>query len=156
MNNQPENENILAGNLSSLRAQSGLSLERVAELIGVSRQAVAKWESGESMPDLPHCDALAELYGVTLDDLVHFDRRAIGLPIPPRGKHVFGTVQLGERGQIVIPKRARDVLGLRHGDTLVVLGDTNPGTAGLALIRNDMFMALVNQGLGALRRGEEE
>lgn len=156
MNDQPENENILAGNLASLRAQSGLSLERVAELIGVSRQAVAKWESGESMPDLPHCDALAELYGVTLDDLVHFDRRTSGLPVPPRGKHVFGTVQLGERGQIVIPKRARDVLGLRRGDTLVVLGDTNPGTAGLALIRNDMFMALVNQVLGALRRGEEE
>lgn len=152
MNFQPPGENNLARNLTSLRSQHGYSLERVAELTGVSRQAVAKWESGESVPDLLHCDALAELYGVTLDDLVHFDQLGTGLPVPPRGKHVFGTVQLGERGQIVIPKKARETLGLRHGDTLVVLGDSNPGTTGLALMRNDVFMALVNQGIGSLRR----
>ena len=105
MNYQTTDKNVLAQNLTTLRVQKQLSLERVAELIGVSRQAVSKWEQGESLPDLLHCDALAELYGVTLDDLLHFDQRAVGLPLPPKGKHVFGTVQIGERGQIVIPRR---------------------------------------------------
>lgn len=79
MNYQTTDKNVLAQNLTTLREQKQLSLERVAELIGVSRQAVSKWEQGESLPDLLHCDALAELYGVTLDDLLHFDQRAVGL-----------------------------------------------------------------------------
>ena len=41
----------------------------------------------------------------------------------PRGRHVFGTVKVGERGQIVIPKEARELFGIRPGDTLLVLGD---------------------------------
>ncbi len=41
--------------------------------------------------------------------------------------HVFGTVKVGERGQIVIPKEAREVFGIRPGDTLLVLGDEEHG-----------------------------
>ena len=124
----------LAKNLSSLRRASGLSQERAAEAAGVTRQALAKWEAGETTPDVLHCDKLAELYGVSLDDLLHFEQRPGSVPPPPRGKHVFGVVQMGERGQIVIPKRARELFSLSRGDTLVVLGDTNPGTAGIALV----------------------
>lgn len=126
--------NNLSKNLSALRKAVGLSQEKAAEAAGVTRQALAKWESGETTPDILHCDKLAELYGVSLDDLLHFEQKPGGVPPPPRGKHVFGVVQLGERGQIVIPKRARDIFGLNRGDTLVVLGDTNPGTAGIALV----------------------
>ena len=135
--------NNLARNLTTLRQASGFSQEKVAEAVGVTRQAVAKWETGESTPDVLHCDALAELYGVSLDDLLHFDQKGCNVPVPPRGKYVFGVVQLGERGQIVIPKRARDVLDLKKGDTLVVLGDTNPGTAGLALTKAEWFTGLL-------------
>lgn len=41
----------------------------------------------------------------------------------------FGTVKVGERGQIVIPKEARELFGIRPGDTLLVLGDEKNGTA---------------------------
>ena len=138
------NGNHLARNLSSLRQVSGLSQEKVAEAVGVTRQAVAKWELGETAPDVLHSDALAALYDVSLDDLVHYDQKRAGIPAPPRGKHIFGTVQVGERGQIVIPKRARELFGLNRGDTLVVLGDTNPGTAGIALVPAQLLTGLLD------------
>lgn len=145
----------LARNLTTMRSMNNLTLERVAEAVGVSRQAVAKWESGESAPDILHCDALAELYGISLDDLVHFDREKEGMPPPPRGKHIFGAVQVGERGQIVIPKRARDMFGIKPGDMLLVLGDTNPGTAGIALMQRDTFFGMKEFVEAALRRGDD-
>ena len=46
----------------------------------------------------------------------------------PRGKYAW-TVTVGEKGQIVIPKQAREVFGIKPGDTLVVLGDTKRGLA---------------------------
>ena len=61
----------LAENLAALRRSRGLSQEKVAEAVGVTRQAVAKWEQGETAPDVLHSDALAALYDVSLDDLVH-------------------------------------------------------------------------------------
>ena len=45
----------------------------------------------------------------------------------PKGKHIFGTVKVGERGQIVIPKEARELFDINPGDTLLVLGDEEPG-----------------------------
>ncbi len=45
----------------------------------------------------------------------------------PKGKHLFGTVKVGEKGQIVIPKEARDLFGIKPGDTLLVLGDDATG-----------------------------
>ena len=41
----------------------------------------------------------------------------------PRGKHIFGTAKVGEKGQIVIPKEARMLFGVQPGDTLLILGD---------------------------------
>ena len=147
MINMNSGNDKLAFNLTSLRKLKRLSQEKVAEQIGVTRQAVAKWEAGESIPDILHCDALASFYDVSLDDLVHFDQKKEGVFMPPKGKHLFGTVQVGERGQIVIPKKARDMFGLKHGDTLVVLGDSNPGTAGIALMSSNVFMQMTNQAL---------
>ncbi len=43
------------------------------------------------------------------------------------GKHIFGTVKVGEKGQIVIPKDAREVFGICPGDTLLILGDERNG-----------------------------
>lgn len=95
----------IAANLRFLRQRSGMTQEEVAERIGVSRQAVAKWERGDSLPDILNCDALAELFDVSLNDLVRHDPEVEGLPIPPRNKHIFGVVTLGERGQVVLPKK---------------------------------------------------
>lgn len=47
----------------------------------------------------------------------------------PEGHYIFGTVKVGERGQIVIPKEARDVFDIQAGDTLIVLGDEKWGIA---------------------------
>ncbi len=47
----------------------------------------------------------------------------------PKGKYIFGTVKVGERGQIVIPKEARDKFDINPGDTLLVLGDEQKGIA---------------------------
>ncbi|NCB64061.1 MAG: helix-turn-helix domain-containing protein [Clostridia bacterium] len=131
----------IAENLKALRKRFSLSQEEAAERVGVSRQAVAKWESGETVPDLMNCTALAELYSVTLDDLVHFSGGGVGADLPPKGKYLFGTVTVGERGQVVIPKRARDLFHIQPGDELLVLGDEAWETRGLALVDPKLFMA---------------
>lgn len=139
MNNQ---KNPIASNLRSLRNRNNWSLEYVAEKLQVSRQAVAKWENGDSLPDILNCDALASLYDVTLTDLIRHNQEEEGMPIGPAGKHIFGTVPVGARGQIVLPKKARDLLNIQTGDTLVVLGDTNPASPGIALIDSGAFMRM--------------
>jgi len=96
---------MISENLLTLRKTKHFSQEDVAGAIGVSRQAVAKWESGETTPDITNCMALAKLYEVSLDDLVNYSPVETGMAIPPKGKHMFGIVRLGEKGQIVIPKR---------------------------------------------------
>ncbi len=45
----------------------------------------------------------------------------------PKGKHVFGTVKVGEKGQIVIPKEARELFGIKSGDNLLILGEDATG-----------------------------
>ena len=47
----------------------------------------------------------------------------------PKGHYIFGTVKVGERGQIIIPKDAREVFGIQAGDPLIVLGDEKWGIA---------------------------
>ena len=131
MNLQKSN---LAWNLADLRRINKYSLEEVAFRVGATRQAVAKWENGDSVPDLMHASALAELYGVTLDALLNFSESKNGVPVPPKGKHIFGLATVGERGQIVLPKAARDVFGLQQGTRLVVLGDE---AQGIALVEAD-------------------
>ena len=116
-------------NLKNLRNHHGYTQEDIAEHLQVSRQAVAKWEKGESMPDIENCMALAKLYNVTLDNLVNFEDEGTGLNVPPKGKHFFGAVTVGERGQIVIPKKARDVFHIKPGHTVVIVGDEERGLA---------------------------
>ena len=122
-------KNMINMNLKNLRNHHGYTQEDVAEHLQVSRQAVAKWEKGESMPDIENCMALAKLYNVTLDNLVNFEDEGTGLNVPPKGKHFFGAVTVGERGQIVIPKKARDVFHIKPGHTLIVVGDDERGLA---------------------------
>lgn len=140
----------IAYNLTTLRQLNKFSQEEVAERIGVSRQAVAKWETGQSVPDILNCDALAKLYDVELDDLIHHDQEQTGESIPPKGKHIFGTVRVGERGQIVLPKQARDVFKIKPGDMLVVLGDEEPEHPGIALMNLDCFCLFGLSGSGAV------
>ena len=63
----------LGTHLFHARKRKGLSQEAVAERLGVSRQTVSKWETGETLPDIRQAKRLAVLYGVTLDELIDFD-----------------------------------------------------------------------------------
>ena len=116
-------------NLKRLRNQHQYTQEMLAEELDVSRQVIAKWERGDSTPDLNLCVKLAELYNVTLDDLVNYNEKEAGLGVPPKGKHVFGTATVGERGQIVIPKKARELFHIEAGDTIIIVGDEERGLA---------------------------
>lgn len=106
-----------------LRKMNGYSQEQIAEKIGISRQAYAKWENGMTIPDIEKAALLAQVYNVTLDSLTKSeDVEGIGtLPPAPPGKNIWGVVTLGDRGQIVIPKAARDHLGFNGLDRLIVL-----------------------------------
>ena len=131
---------MIGANIQSRRRAVGLTQEQLAERLGVSRQTVTKWEVGDTTPDLANAGRLAQVLDVSLDALVSFDAESSGLPMPPRGKHLFGTVTVGERGQIVIPKQARDTFDIVPGDALLVLGDEDQG---IAIVKADEFMERV-------------
>ena len=63
----------LGESLFGARKNKGLTQEAVAEKLGVSRQTVSKWETGETLPDIRQSKRLAVLYGMTLDELIDFD-----------------------------------------------------------------------------------
>ena len=122
-------KNMISMNLKRLRKEHQYTQENVAEKINVSRQSIAKWENGESTPDIDTLIKLSKLYNVSLDNLVNHSEDKSGIGIPPKGRHFFGAVSVGERGQIVIPKEAREVFNINSGDKLLVLGDEERGIA---------------------------
>ena len=134
-----------ADNLIELRKLNNLSQEDIAEKIGVSRQTLSKYETGESLPDIERCRQLADLFGVTIDDLISYEKNDeynMGYAIPPKGKHIFGMVKVGEKGQIVIPAKARKIFDIKTGDNLIVLGDESQG---IALIKEKGLLGFINR-----------
>ena len=130
---------MISKNLQIFRKQMNLTQEALAEKVGVARQTIVKWEAGESAPDLGAAARLAEALEVSLDDLVNASDGEVAGDKALKGKHLFGLVTVGDRGQIVIPARARKVFHLQPGDQLMVLGDENQG---LALVNAQLFMAI--------------
>ena len=131
-----------ADNLTGLRKLNNLSQEELAEKIGVSRQTLSKYETGESLPDIEKCAALAAIFGVTVDDLINYSKGDnLGMGVPPKGKHIFGMVTVGDKGQIVIPAKARKIFDIKPGNNLIVLGDEGQG---IALLKEDGFLDLLN------------
>lgn len=116
---------MISMNLKYLRNKFGFSQEELAEKINVSRQTVAKWENGESLPDIVKCTELATVYNVSLDELAtaSLDEEVETENGGVDGKYFFGIVKVGERGQVVIPKHARNVYDIKPGDRLLALGD---------------------------------
>lgn len=128
---------MLKENLLMLRGLAGFSQEEIAEKINISRQAYAKWESGATVPDIEKCSLLASVYGVTIDSLVQpgSERKGGSTFFAPKDKNIWGSVTINDRGQIVIPKGARDMFGLTGGTRLIVLSDKD----GIALISAEKF-----------------
>lgn len=129
-------------NLVSTRKLLQMTQDDLAEKVGVTRQAVAKWESGETVPDLEKSMLIADAFGVSLDELVnHEPADNMGLGVAPKGKHLFGVVTVGDKGQIVIPAKARKIFDIKPGDSLVVLGDEGTG---LAVMKADGFLKMAD------------
>lgn len=145
---------MFSDNLLYLRNIKGLSQEQVAEVAGISRQSYSKWEQGDTFPDIDKCDKLAKFYGVTIDSLIHSDEKIGKTKIAPApiGKHLWGTVTIGSKGQIVIPKNARDTFDMKEGDRLVVLGDESQG---IALIKTEIFEKQMQEILERSQRSAE-
>lgn len=134
---------MFSDNLIELRKYHNLSQEKLAEKINVSRQTLSKYETGESLPDIEKCKSLADVFGVSVDDLISYDKKeSLGLGVPPKGKHIFGVVKVGDKGQIVIPAKARKVFDIKPGDDLIVLGDEGQG---IALIKEKGLFDLLRQ-----------
>ena len=129
--------------LIELRKLNGMSQDELADRIGVSRQTVSKYETGESLPDIEKCKRIAEVFSVSMDDLINYERNNknnLGLNVPPKGKHIFGMVKVGDKGQIVIPAEARKIFDINPGDNLIVLGDESQG---IAIVKEKGLMDLL-------------
>lgn len=130
-------------NLIELRKLNGMSQDELADRIGVSRQTVSKYETGESLPDIEKCKRIAEVFSVSMDDLINYERNNknnLGLNVPPKGKHIFGMVKVGDKGQIVIPAEARKIFDINPGDNLIVLVDESQG---IAIVKEKGLMDLL-------------
>ncbi|MCQ2592048.1 MAG: helix-turn-helix domain-containing protein [Treponema sp.] len=146
---------MLKDNIINLRNAYGYSQEEVSEKIGISRQAYAKWEKGETSPDIEKCAQLAKIYNTSIDNLYFqqepiegFESLSQELPPAPKGHHIFGTVTMNEQGQIHIPKEAQDLMGYKPGEKLLVLGDEQ---SGLALMRTKDFIKSALSAIKAAR-----
>ena len=130
---------MIGKNLQKLRKMMNLTQEALAEKVGVARQTIAKWETEESTPDLEMSGRLASVLEVSLDDLVNAPEDELDNRPGMKGKHMFGVVTVGDKGQIVIPVRARRVFNINPGDQLMVPGDEN---SGIALVNAEFFMSV--------------
>ena len=109
-----------------LRSQKGLSQLELAEQLGVSRQSVSKWETGQSVPDLDKLIKLADLFGVSVDELVREGER----PQPPQpGPQV---VYIRERHGLTSAQRA-GICVEAAGLILALLGVAWVGTISILL-----------------------
>ncbi len=64
------------------------------------------------------------------------------------GKYIFGVVKVGDKGQIVIPKDARQIYGIKPGDALIMLGDER----GIALLKTEILQNAIDQAMGDLTK----
>ena len=107
----------LAEKILSLRTQRGMSQDDLAEKLEVSRQSVSKWETAQSTPDLDKIIKLANLFGVTVDELVRDGERPQP-PEPPEAKVIY--VEREKRG--LSPVQVLGVVTEVTGVALAIIG----------------------------------
>ena len=64
-----------------------------------------------------------------------------------KNKKIFGVCKVGEKGQIVIPKEARDMFEIKPGDSLILLGDK---IKGIAIVKTEIFESIADSTLGEI------
>lgn len=82
----------IADRIQSLRNNKGISQEELADKIGISRQAVSKWESGQSLPDIEKIILLSDYFGVTTDYLLKGIEPTPDIPKKKVDARIFSTV----------------------------------------------------------------
>ena len=140
---------MIGKNIRYFRKLIGYTQEQLAETLNVSRQTIAKWENDEVTPNIEDCIRMQELFDISLDDLVREMTEEELLNVTPRGKHIFGMVTVGERGQVVLPKKCREIFQIKPGDKIIVLGDEQQG---LAMIKADAIHSFHKM---AMKKAEE-
>ena len=132
----------LSEKILSLRTQLGLSQEELAEKLAVSRQSVSKWETGQSVPDLDKLIKLADLFGISVDELVREGERPQP-PEPPKApepqvvyvkekRSLTGTQTAGVCLELI--GLALDLMGLVGESSLMVFIGTALIVLGLPLL----------------------
>ena len=141
---------MLKENLVMLRNIHGYTQEEIAERIGISRQAYAKWENGATVPDIEKCSLLAKIYGTTIDSLVRTESlEGIGeLPPAPIGKNIWGFATVGEEGRIDLPEGVMERFSLTEGQRLVVMSDEH----GIALIPEHYFEEMMKMNMAQIKK----
>ena len=120
----------IADNLKLLRYKNGYTLEAIAEIISVSRQSVAKWESGDSLPDITNCVKLASLYKITLDELVNRPLKSIvNNSFIPEGNNLCGILDISPENSIRIPESVMEMFDISCNDKILLLADKKKGIA---------------------------
>ena len=120
----------VSDNLKILRNKHGYTMESLAEIIGVSRQTIAKWEAGESYPDLENCAKLSQLYKVFLDALINKPlwEGEVDDFVGSETK-VCGAVEISEEGAVMLPDVVMKMFGFEPGEKVLLLADRNQGVA---------------------------
>ena len=108
--------------LAALRKSKGYTQQEVADTLGVSNKTVSSWETGASCPDISMLPVLAELYGVTCDELI-------------RGKRLSGEEELSPAGR----KKATEHLLQRQKTNLFTVCWIAGGLAGIALLLTSLI-----------------
>ncbi len=120
----------ITDNLMLMRHKHGYTMEALAEIISVSRQTVAKWESGESYPDIMNCMKLATLYKITLDELVYKPLREAQIgEFSSDGNKICGILDIAENGAINLPTSLMEMFDMKPGDKVLLLADKREGIA---------------------------
>ena len=120
----------ITNNLIFMRHNHGYTMEALAEIISVSRQTIAKWESGESFPDIMNCMKLATLYKITLDELVYkpLSEAKAGEFSSDKNK-ICGILNIDENGAINLPESLMEMFDMKTGDKVLLLADRREGIA---------------------------
>ena len=63
--------NTLGKKIVKLRTERNITQEELAERVGVTRQAISKWERGDGLPDLYNIQSLAKVFGISIDELIN-------------------------------------------------------------------------------------
>ena len=109
----------LSEKITALRMGQKLSQGDVAEKLGVSRQSVSKWETGQSVPELDKIVKLADLFGVSLDELVRDGEEP--RPTPPQGEATEPRIVYVERRRLA-PVQILGIIFIVAGLVSLVLG----------------------------------